>query len=76
MPVQKKPGNLLNAPHIWPDISEKVDLVRFQWKGKVFWKTLVWFGWFYGTRNLACHLMPNFVHTHIKPKIYERILSR
>ena len=23
---------------IWPDTGEKVYLVRFQWKGKVFWK--------------------------------------
>ena len=23
---------------IWPDIDEKVDLVRFQWKGEVFKK--------------------------------------
>ena len=22
---------------IWPDIGEKVDLVRFLWKGEVFW---------------------------------------
>ena len=33
---------------IWPDIDEKVDLVRFQWKGDVFFenskRSLVWFG--------------------------------
>ena len=36
----------------------------------------IWLGWFHGTRTPAGHLMPNFACTHIKPKIYKRILSR
>ena len=66
---------------IWPDIGEKVDFVRFQWKDEVFWKPqnvlkfgLVWFGWFYGIKTPAGHAMPNFVYAHIKPKIYKQIL--
>ena len=54
---------------IWPDIGEK-DLVRFQWKSEVFWKTqnVLKFSLvdFMGGKKQKTtdHTMPNFVYTH------------
>ena len=56
---------------IWPDIGEKV-VGQILVKSGVFFKKLkIWFDWFYGTRTPAGYLMPNFIYTQIKLKIYK-----